>query len=378
MSINERRYPVNTPLLTKQDAEVVSQSILDNWVSSEGPSVREFEVKFSELVDRKHGVAVANGTAALDICIETLNLQPGDEVIVPSFSIISTINAILRSGGKPVFVDCQPNDYNCAVEAIVERMTSKTKAVIFAHIYCFSVDLKPLEKICSEKGIVLIEDAAELFGTPVAQRVVGSFGDLSIVSFYPNKFITTGEGGMILTNSLALRNKAVRLRNLGFDPENRFYHTSIGFNYRMTNLQAALGLSQLQRIDKQIEKKRQIGLWYAEALKEEKRVSMPSSQNNDQLNYYWVVPFHISPKYNTKTLAKNLANRGVGTRPMFYPLNLQPVLGKYGWNVVDDCPNARSIYQTGLYLPNGLDLTKSDICEISQRLQDAMDDLSVH
>ena len=372
-----KKYPVNEPLLSDADIEAVTSALTDGWISSEGPAVAKFEEKMAGTLQRSFGIAVANGTAAIDTIVEACGLSYGDEVIVPSFTIISTINALLRTEAKIRFADCSYNNYTCSEESIISKINENTKLIICAHIYCFPVDYSNLEKICQDKGIFLMEDAAELYGAKINDRIVGSFGDASIVSFYPNKYITTGEGGMIITDSPVLAEKFKKIRNLGFDPNKRFFHETIGYNFRMTNIQAALGLSQLENLRSNIQKKQQIGSWYYHNFQDEDSIFIPPPENIGVTNYYWVVPLHIPSPHDIFNFAQKLANVGVGTRPQFYPLNLQPVLQSYGHKIIDDCPASKRNYYSGLYLPNGLTLGEEDAREISNRIKTVAKDVGI-
>ena len=372
-----KKYPVNEPLISDVDIEAVTSALTDGWISSEGPAVAKFEEKVAGTLQRSFGIAVSNGTAAIDTIVEACGLSSGDEVIVPSFTIISTINSLLRTEARIRFADCSYDNYTCSEQSIISKINENTKLIICAHIYCFPVDYSNLEKICQDREIFLMEDAAELYGAKVNDRIVGSFGDASIVSFYPNKYITTGEGGMIITNSSELTEKFKKIRNLGFDPNKRFVHETIGYNFRMTNMQAALGLSQLENLRSKIQKKQQIGSWYYQNFQDEETIFIPPPEKNGVTNFYWVVPLHIPSSHDIFNFAQKLAKVGVGTRPQFYPLNLQPVLQSYGHRIIDDCPASKRNYYSGLYLPNGMTLDEGDVQEISYRVKTVAKDAGI-
>jgi len=351
--------PVSTPSLSPEDAEAVSKAVRDGWVSAEGPQVREFEEKFSDLVGVKHGVAVANGTAALDIAIEALNIGPGDEVILPTFTIISCLNHILRKGATPVFVDSREDTWNLNPDHLEEMITDKTKAIIVVHIYGLPADVDSIMHIAERRGIPVIEDSAEAHGQHLDNQPLGSWGTVSTFSFYSNKLITTGEGGMVLTNDEKIAQKARDLRNLAFRPEQRFVHESLGWNYRMTAIQAALGLSQLSRIDELLAHKLEIGNHYQELLEGTPHAILPRREHRGSKNVYWVFgvvlqeDFHLSAQ---EVMAK-LHARGIGTRPFFFPLHQQPVLSKFGVESQKPLPVAEWLGRQGFYLPNGADST---------------------
>jgi len=259
--------PVNEPLLDGNEKKYLLECIESGWISSEGPFVKEFEQKFAGRIGRKHAIAVTNGTAALDTAVEALGIGPADEVILPTFTIISCIIQIVRSGATPVLVDSDPLTWNMNVTQIESKITPRTKAIMVVHIYGLPVDMDPVLDIAKRHGLKIIEDAAEMHGQTYRGKPCGSFGDISTFSFYPNKHITTGEGGMIVTDDDVLAETCRSLRNLCFQPQKRFVHERLGWNLRMTNLQAALGLAQLERLDEFVARKRAMGERYTELLK---------------------------------------------------------------------------------------------------------------
>ena len=297
--------PVNTPKLHVLEKKYVKECISTNWVSSEGKFVKLFEKNFSSFNKRKFGVAVTNGTAALEIAVKSLNLKKNSEVLIPSFSIISTANAVIKNNLKPILIDCDLDTWNINIEETIKKITKRTKAIIITHIYGLPVDLDKILKIAKIRNIKIIEDAAEVIGLKYKNKICGSFGDLSIFSFYANKHITTGEGGMICTNDKKLYDKCKSLRNLSFSHSvfNRYNHDDIGWNYRFTNMQAALGLSQLQRIKSIVEKKREIGHFYYKKFKENLNISVQPPILDNEKNIYWV--FGILIKNNKFKKKKN-------------------------------------------------------------------------
>ena len=251
--------PVNEPLLDGNEKKYLSECIDTGWISSDGPFVKRFEDEFAFKMGRKYGIAVTNGTSAIDTAVHALQIGKGDEVIVPAFTIISCILQIVRSGAKPVLVDADPFTWNMNVNKIQEKITKKTKAIMVVHIYGLPVDMDPVIKICKKNNLKLIEDSAEQIGQTYNNKPCGSFGDISIVSFYPNKHITTGEGGMILTDNDSIAKRCKELRNLCFQPKKRFIHKKLGWNFRMSNLQAAVGVAQLEQLERFIKKKDGLG-----------------------------------------------------------------------------------------------------------------------
>src|SRR6516164_8105844 len=258
--------PVNRPLLDGNEKKYLTECIDTGWISFEGPFVKRFEADFAKLMGCAHGVAVCNGSIAIELALAALRIGPGDEVIIPSFTIISCAAAIVRAGAVPVVVDCQNDTWNIDPTLIAAKITSRTKAIMVVHIYGLPVDMDPVMMLARKHGLFVIEDAAEQHGQTYKGKPVGSFGDIATVSFYPNKQITTGEGGMVVTNDDALAERCRALRNLCFDKGRRYIHEELGWNFRMSNLQAAVGVAQLERLPETIEKKRRIGAWYDELL----------------------------------------------------------------------------------------------------------------
>lgn len=363
---------VNTPIVGEREKELLIRCIETGWISSEGPFVEEFEEKFSNYIGRKYGIACANGSGALDIAVAALKLGPGDEVIMPSFTIISPALSVVRAGAKPVLVDSDPMSWNMEPSKIEEKITAKTKAIIVVHIYGLPVDLNPILELCQKYNLYLIEDAAEMHGQTYNGVKCGNFGDISTFSFYPNKHITTGEGGMLLTNDPDLAARCKKLRNLAFEPDKpRFVHYELGWNYRMTNMQAALGLAQLEKIEEHIAKKRLIGRLYHEALSECNDIQLPLNKTQYAENIYWVygVVLKHELKIDAHTMMAKLAEVKIGTRPFFYPLHLQPVFKKMDLFEDEPYPVAEFLARQGFYLPSGLGLDLQDIPYICNSLQ---------
>ena len=370
-----KAIPVNTPLVGEREKELLIQCIETGWISSEGPFVSEFEEKFSDYIGRSHGVACANGSAALDLAVAALKIGGGDEVIMPSFTIISPAFSIIRNGAKPVLVDSDPITWNMNVEQIEQKITNKTKAIIVVHIYGLPVEMDPVLEICKKYNLFLIEDAAEMHGQTYKDKKCGSFGDISIFSFYPNKHITTGEGGMIVTDSPELAARCRKLRNLAFEPDKaRFVHYELGWNYRMTNMQAALGLAQLENIEEHINKKRLIGKTYNEGLKKLNCIQLPLEKTEYSENIYWVygIVLNNEIKINAKEMMKKLAETKVGTRPFFYPMHLQPVFKNMGLFSNEKYPVAEKLAEYGFYLPSGLGLSREEQKEVIERFKNCL------
>jgi len=371
--------PVNEPLLDGNEKKYLAECIDTGWISSEGPFVKRFEEEFAARVGRKHGIAVTNGTAAIDAAVEALGIGPGDEVILPTFTIISCVMQIVRSGATPVLVDSDPLTWNMDVTQIEVKITPRTKAIMVVHIYGLPVDMDPVLDLCQRYGLKLIEDAAEMIGQTYRGKPCGSFGDISTVSFYPNKHITTGEGGMILTDDDDLAEQCRELRNLCFKPGKRFVHERLGWNLRMTNLQAALGVAQLEQLDAFLEKKRRIGRRYNELLADLPGVQLPLVHTEYAENIYWVYGLVLddSVEFDAEEAMSRLAKLGVGCRPFFYPMHQQPVLRERGLFEGESYPVAEQMYQRGFYVPSGLALTEDQLLRVADRSKKFLSDESL-
>ena len=364
ISNNKRFIPVSKPLITKMDSDSVYKILKKGWISSEGPEVKKFEENFSKLVKRKFSISVSNGTAALEIAIKALDIKKNDEVIIPNFTIISNALAVIRQNAKPVLVDCDLQNWNMKIPDIEKKITQRTKAIIATHIYNFPLDMEKIVKICKKNKIFLIEDAAEVIGQKYKKKMCGSFGDISTFSFYANKQITTGEGGMISTNNKKISLKCKSLRNLCFGNKDRFNHEDIGWNYRLSNIQATLGVSQLKRIKKIVKRKEQIGGQYYANLNKNSNLQILKPNCSFAKNIYWVVGIVIKNnklKIDAKTLAKKLIKFGIQTRPFFWPMNKQKSLLDLGLFKNQKYPNSEFLSKYGLYLPASLDITTKEI-----------------
>lgn len=354
--------PVNTPLLNGNELKYLTQCIETGWISSEGPFIKSFEEKMAAYVGRKHGIAVSNGSAALDVAIKALNLSKGDEVIMPTFTIISPAQSIVNVGAVPVLVDSDASTWNIDVTQIEAKITSKTKAILVVHIYGLPVDMQPVLELCKKYNLLLIEDAAEMHGQTYNEQQCGSFGDISIFSFYPNKHITTGEGGMIMCNNDDLAERCKKLRNLAFEPNGRrFIHYELGWNYRMTNMQAALGLAQLEKLDEHIVKKRKVGKMYYEGLKDLKGFTLQQFKTNYAENIYWVFGLVADTEELANETVKKLADVKIGTRPFFWCMHQQPVFRNMGLFKNEHYPIAEKLARNGFYVPSGLGLSEGEI-----------------
>ena len=365
-------FPVSIPYISKKDINFVNKTLKNGWISSNGPEVQKFEKKFSKYIDRKYSVAVSNGTAALEIAVKALGIKKNDEVLIPNFTIISNALAVLRQHAKPVPIDCNLDDWNIKISDIEKKITNKTKAIIVTHIYSFPNDMDKILKICKKRKIFIIEDAAEVLGLNYKNKKCGSFGDISTFSFYANKQVTTGEGGMISVNSLQLYKKCCSLRNLCFGKSNRFNHDDLGWNYRMTNIQAALGLSQLKNINNVVKKKMSVGRQYFQKLKKNKNLQILPPSNLFAKNIYWIVGIVIkNKKIKTKNMMKKLLRYGIQTRPFFWPMSEQKIFKKLKIFDKANYPNSKYLSEYGFYLPSYLKLNNKEIdyiCSVVNKL----------
>jgi perosamine synthetase len=355
--------PVNIPLLGGKELDYVSECIKSGWISSEGPFVAEFETKMAARVNRKHGIAVTSGSAALDIAVAALGITKDDEVIMPAHTIISCAAAIIHAGATPVLVDSNPQTWNMEISQIEAKITPKTKAIMVVHLYGLPVDIDPIITLAKKHHLAIIEDAAQMIGQTYKGQPCGSFGDISTFSFYPNKHITTGEGGMCLTNDPELAERCRSYRNLCFQRQKRFVHEELGWNYRITNLQAALGLAQLEQLDKHVTIKRAIGNKYQTLLADTPNIQLPLKRTDYAENIYWVfgLVLNESLTLEAEEVMKQLAKKGIGCRPFFWSMHEQPVFNKMGLFQDEKYPVSDKLGRRGFYIPSGLGLTKEQM-----------------
>lgn len=376
--------PVSEPLLTDRESEYVGACMKTGWISSSGPLIEEFEQKWSQYCGRKYGVSVCNGTAALQASVAALHLEAGDEVIMPTFTIISCALAIIYAGGTPVLVDVDPRTWTMDVEQVADKITSRTKAVMVVHIYGHPADMDPIVALADRHGLAIIEDAAEAHGAEyLSQRNsaapqwkrCGSFGTASCFSFYANKLITTGEGGMVLTDDPELAETLRSLRNLCFHPERRFSHSELGFNFRLTNIQAALGLAQLERMDQIVAKKRWMGHEYAKRLEGMTGLQLPVEEPRAK-SVYWMYGVVLSRDtgMDASVFVRKMTGRGVETRPFFLGMHEQPVFQRRGLFQGESYPIAERLARQGLYLPSGMALTEEQLGYVAETVRDLLED----
>ncbi len=368
--------PVNEPRLGERELEYISECVRTGWVSSGGRFINEFEERWAAYCGRRYGIAVSNGTAALQLAVACLGLEPGDEVILPTFTIVSCALAVIYNGGVPVVVDSEPRTWCLDVHQAEKKITHRTRAIMPVHIYGHPVDMDPLLDLAERYGLAIIEDAAEAHGAEYLStrngsesgwRRCGGFGTLSCFSFYANKLITTGEGGMVLTDDPQLAEKARSMRNLCFQSDRRFYHEALGYNFRLTNLQAALGLAQLERMDQIVTHKRWMGQEYTRRLRDITNLELPVEEQWAR-SVYWMYGAVLCEEVDmdASELGRRLRDHGVETRPFFLGMHEQPAFHLRGLFLGERYPVAERLARRGLYLPSGSALTEDQlehVCE---------------
>lgn len=363
--------PVNEPLLDGNEKKYLCECIDTGWISSEGPFVKEFENRMSKSAGRKYGVAVANGTAALEVAAMAVGIGEGDEVIMPTFTIISCAMAVTKLGGIPVLVDSDIHTWNMNVEEIERKITKRTKAIMMVHLYGLPADVDKIMELAKKYDLKVIEDAAEMHGQTYQGRPCGSFGDISVFSFYPNKHITTGEGGMVVTDSEELAERCRSLRNLCFRKDVRYVHDEISDNYRFTNLQAAVGLAQIERLEEFVERKRNMGRFYTERLQDLPGIILPLEKTDFAENIYWVygIVLERESEVSNQEIQKMLAEEGIGSRTFFWCMHEQPVYQRQGLFAGERYEGAEYLARKGFYIPSGLALTKEQMEEVADKVR---------
>jgi perosamine synthetase len=362
--------PISRPSIGDNEISYVSDAVRSGWVSSLGPYIEDFEKRFAAFCGTKYALTTSNGTTALHLALLAAGIKAGDEVIVPDLTFVATANAVTYIGARPILVDVESETLCIAPEAIEKAFTPRTRAVVPVHLYGHPADMDPINEIAKRRGISVIEDAAEAHGAEYHGRRVGGLGLCGVFSFYGNKVITTGEGGMITTNDEALFQTAKRLRDHAMSAVKRYWHEEIGYNYRMTNLQAALGVAQLERIDSFLEKRREIMGWYRMGLGRHPQLRL----NRDAAwsrNAYWMVCVEVEGMTDAKrqTLMTCLRERGVDSRPYFYPVSDMPMYPDAY------TPVAHRFSHAGINLPSFVDLTEPDVQFVCKQFELALQEV---
>lgn len=348
--------PISQPSITDKEIDYVTDAIKSGWVSSLGKYIDIFEEKFAQYCGTKYAVATSNGTTALHLTLVSLGITENDEVIVPDFTFVATASAVRYIGAKVITVDIEEDTLCISPEAINKAITPKTKAIIPVHLYGHPANMREINSIAKEYNLFVIEDAAEAHGAEEKGKRVGGLSDAGIFSFYGNKIITSGEGGMITTNNKKLYKKLRYLRDHAMSKDKRYWHTEVGFNYRMTNLQAALGVAQFERIDELLAKKKEIFNWYKEELQHIKNIKL-NFQKDDYKNVYWMICIELIG-YNEKqrdNLLIQLKEKGIDGRPFFYPISDMPMYKKSNTEVT------HQVFRRGFNLPSYFDITKEQV-----------------
>lgn len=362
--------PVNQPAISMRARAYVEECLQSGWISSAGPFVERFERAWAEYVGAKHGVAVSSGTAALHCALAALGIGKGDEVIVPAFTMISPIFAVLYVGATPVFVDCERETFTIDSGEIERAITPRTKAILAVHIFGHPCEMDAITRIARQRELKVVEDAAEAHGGLYKGRRCGSLADVSCFSFYANKIVTSGEGGMVMTSEDRLAERARKFRDLWHSEGRRFIHQELGYNYRLTNLQAALGLGELESIDEHIARKLAIAGRYTRGLSGIPGLRTPVTRR-DVRNVFWMYGILIDPEkfgLDKDTLRTRLLALGIDSRDFFYPPADQPALVK-ALGPIADFPNARYLARHGCYLPSGLGTTDEEVDRVIEAVR---------
>jgi len=374
--------PVNEPVVGEREKKYVEECLDTGWISSAGRFIGEFETAWAAYCGVEHGIAVSNGTLALQLALRAIGLKPGDEVIMPSFTIISCALGVVYNDAVPVLVDSDPVTWCMDVDQIEAKITDRTKAIMPVHIYGHPVDMDRVHELAKAHGLMVIEDAAEAHGAEYLTnrgreqerwKRAGGLGDLSTFSFYANKLITTGEGGMVLTNDSSTADRLRSLRNMSYRTDRRFWHTELGYNFRMTNMQAAVGLGQAERVDDIVERKRWMGTSYTERLNEIPGLKLPVEQPWAR-HVYWMyaVELEEGSGLDASQFAERLLKHEVQTRPFFVGMHDQPVLRDLGLFEGEQYPVADRISKQGLYLPSGMALTESQLDQVCEAVREVL------
>lgn len=372
------RVPVGKPLFGNIEKEFVNDALSRAEISGfSGSYIPRFEKEFAAFCGTREAVTVSSGTTALHLALATLKIGPGDEVLVSAFTNMATFFAVLYQGATPIAVDSEPDTLNIDPNLIESKITHRTKAILVVHIYGHPVDMDPILKIANKHKLLVIEDAAEAHGAEYKGRKAGSMGDIGCFSFYANKIVTTGEGGMLTMNDPVLAERARSLKALAFGKENKFIHQDIGYNYRMTNIQAAIGSAQMSRIDDILNRKRTMAAYYLQNLRDLSGSIRLPIEKSWAKSVYWMFNIVLDGPLEGRRaeFMHQLQNRGVETREDFIPFNQQPIFIKQGLAKEDDCPVANNVGANGLYIPSGTDITVNEQEYVVEQIQDTVKEM---
>jgi perosamine synthetase len=357
MNKPEKMIPVYQPYFSGREKIYVNECLDSTWISSKGEFIGRFEKGFGDYIGAPHVTSVCNGTVAIHLALEALGIGPGDEVIVPTFTYIASVNTILQAGAKPVFVDSLESSWQIDPEDVQRKITPRTKAVMVVHLYGLPCDMDAIGAICEQHKLLLVEDCAEAFGTRYKGRHVGTFGDIATFSFFGNKTITTGEGGMVVAKDIKTIQRAFHLKNQGVSQTREYWHDEVAYNYRMTNICAAIGLAQLENIDEILSRKRQVAHWYRDEL-----AGLPLTAHNelpDTVHSFWMCSIALDDKDQRQPLRDFLKLQGIETRPVFYPSHTMPHCATNETFAV-----AESLAARGINLPSYPGLQRSEVEKI--------------
>jgi perosamine synthetase len=357
--------PVYEPWLGAREAEYVLEAVTSGWISSLGKYVAAFEQQFAAFCGAAHGICTSNGTTALHLALHAMGVGPGDEVIVPALTFVATANAVHYTGARPVFADVDPVTWTIRPDEVERLVTSRTVAILPVHLYGAMAPMVELQEIAAQHGLRILEDAAEAHGAAIGVRRAGTWGDMAAFSFFGNKIITTGEGGMLTTGDAGLAARCRQLRDHGMPPERRYWHDEVGFNYRMTNLQAAVGVAQMERIEEVLRRKREIAALYCQELTDIAGLTLPV-ESPGTTNVYWMVSILVDEPFplSRDALVPALREHGIDSRPFFHPLDTLPP-----YRSANPCPVALRLGQRGLNLPSSPRLRDEDILRICRTIR---------
>ncbi|KJB88693.1 aminotransferase DegT [Paenibacillus sp. E194] len=364
-------YPIATPVLNGNETKYVLDCLNTTWISSNGPYLDQFEQQFAAFCQSKHAIACSNGTTALHLALLAHGVEPGDEVIVPTLTFVATANAVTYCGAVPVFVDIEADTWNMDIRAIEQKITSRTKGIIAVHLYGHPADMDPIMELAHKYDLFVIEDAAEAIGAQYKGRMAGALGHTATFSLFGNKVITTGEGGIVTTNNEAIAEKIRLLRGQGIDKNKKYWHPVIGYNYRMTNIQAAIGCAQLEKVEWHIRERIRVAMHYYDYLQHDSRLTLPV-QRIWAKNVFWMFSIVLNgySEQQRDHVMQQLKEQGIETRPFFYPMHILPPYRD--GQLYEEYPIANRIASQGMNLPSHGELTKQDIQYICQSLQDIL------
>jgi len=372
--MTERFIPLAAPLLDGNEKAYVLDCIESSWISSCGKYVEKFERTFADFCGVRHAVSCSSGTAALHVALLALGIRPGDEVIMPTLTFVATANAVTYCGARPRFVDIEPDTWTLDPSLVEAKITARTKAIIPVHLYGYVANMGAITEIARRHNLFVVEDAAEAHGAEFRDRRIGSLSDMAAFSFYGNKIIACGEGGMVVTDSEPLARYAGQLRGQGVDSKKRYWFPIVGYNYRMPNLTAAVGLAQLERIDSHLNRRREVASWYRDNLRDVPGIEWQAAKDGrGNVDWLFTITLEEPIRVSRDDVGARLARRGVETRPVFYPMHTLPPYQEMGQED-GDFPVADRIARSGLSLPTWVGLQREDVAYVCDALRECIAD----